>query len=323
MQISIGDTPVQVTRWTVLIGLIAVGLVAYGGYDYAQQSEAVDDAVAVEATVHNTSLTEDISRGSTSYDVSVEYTYEYQGTNYTSDELYPGAKSYDTESAAEDELESYSPGDTVTAYVDPAAPGDGFLKKQTTQGPLWLIGGGVVLFVLRIVRDTGVQDIDETELSDTEPTRYDTLFGLDRDTIHHWSTRSIAISAVVGVISILGILGFVAAKFIAQGSTYAPGTVSLAHPLGLMLLCTGVGAFGLVVSLFGYSLWSVTEYRRLRTQLEQPRPPSPFKHPTRLEAIVTTDEDDLDDYRTHVRRMVFVLAVLLVCLVLVFSVVLF
>ncbi|MFC6960672.1 hypothetical protein ACFQJ8_00920 [Halocatena marina] len=65
----------------------------------------------------------------------------------------------------------------------------------------------------------------------------------------------------------------------------------------------------MIASLLLYSLWSFTEYRRLRERISEPRPPSPFKHPTRLVTILTTN-DDLDDYGRRVKKtgFTFVLA---------------
>jgi hypothetical protein len=311
MELSLNGTPIRITRWTVVLVVISLGLVGSGISDYYQQSQTIEDAVAVDATVLETDISQEGGgRGGPSYDVTVEFTYQYQGTNYTGTRLYPGAKSYETESAAEDELEPYNAGETVTAYVDPDAPSNGFLKKQTTENPFWLIGFGLLLLVVRILHDTGVKTPAETELrpeSELERTPPETLFGIDHKTLHRASRRLIIGSAVVFVGGILGMMLVMGAKALAVGGSYDWGSVGWTHPLGLLFITAAVGVLGVIGSLLLYTGWSFTEYRRLRARLEEPRPPSPFRHPTRLEAILYIDDDELGEYHTRVKYTGFAL----------------
>ena len=58
MQFTVRGVAVTVTPVILITLVLGLGIAGYGRYDYVQQSDAVDDAVAVETTVVDT----DISR---------------------------------------------------------------------------------------------------------------------------------------------------------------------------------------------------------------------------------------------------------------------
>ena len=128
----------------LLIGLAAAG---YGAYDYTQQSDAVDDAVEVDATITDLGV-EPVATGSstgTSYRPTVRFTYEYEGTEYTGTNVFPSAitSDHDTESAARAVTDGYAVGEPATAYVDPSDPDGAFLRSQTSNAPLVAVAIGV------------------------------------------------------------------------------------------------------------------------------------------------------------------------------------
>ncbi|MFC6835997.1 DUF3592 domain-containing protein [Halomarina ordinaria] len=148
--ISIGGReldPVRGGALALVVGLLVTGV---GAYDYTQQSDAVANAVEVDATVTETG-TESVSqrRGGPEYRPTVSFDYRYEGTAYTSDDVFPSAvtSTYDTRSAAESALQGYETGDTVTAYVDPDSPSEAFLTDRRSNGPLKFVAIGG-LFVL-------------------------------------------------------------------------------------------------------------------------------------------------------------------------------
>ena len=131
-----------------VIGLCVTG---FGIYDYTQQSDAIADAVEVDATITETGV--EPVRSSTAggnYKPRIEFTYQYQGESYTGSNLFPSAttKNYDTQSAAETAIEDYEVGSTTTAYLDPEVPADAFLKDTESNSPLLFafVGGLFVLF---------------------------------------------------------------------------------------------------------------------------------------------------------------------------------
>nr|WP_263623522.1 DUF3592 domain-containing protein [Saliphagus infecundisoli] len=132
----------------LVIGLVATG---YGVYDYTQQSDAVADAVEVNAEIAELDV-ESTSAGSSTgvdYRPTVRFTYEYEETSYTSTNVFPSTISpnYDTESEARSVLDEYSVNESATAYLDPANPGAAFLKQDTSNAPLIVVAIGL-FFVL-------------------------------------------------------------------------------------------------------------------------------------------------------------------------------
>ncbi len=311
MNVSVRGTPATITTATVVLLLVGLGIAGYGGYDYLQQQEAIDDAVPVESTVVDTAIDRSAGRG-LHYRVTVNHTYRYNGTGYTSEQVFPGsiAPSYNVREDAEDVIEPYEPNATVTAYVDPDSPGRAFLERRATWGPFQFVGIGGLIVVLVTLDAVGAPNPGRgTELrpaTGREPTRYETLFGRDRDTINRLSKRLIAGTSVVFLLSI------VATVILAFNAESSSIRADVTDPIGLALLSAAVAALVFVIALLLYAVWSFTEYRRLRERIPEPRPPSPFRHPTRLVTILHTD-DELDAYGRRVRRTGFAFAVVVFC----------
>ena len=157
-RINIGSGDGDSARGVIVFLVVSVAVAGYGGYDYLQQSEAVRNAAEVDATVVETGVdTESGRRGSVDYRPVATFEYSYDGETYTGNAVFPGSvtPTYDTESAARAVVAEYEAGDTVTAYVDPSAPGDAFLKNKQTDTPVKLVAiglFGVLLTAVRYVR---------------------------------------------------------------------------------------------------------------------------------------------------------------------------
>jgi len=306
MEFTVRDTSVQVTKGTIIIVLVCLAGITFGGYDYVQQSEAVNDAVTVEATIEEASVSQSESRGSSDYYVEIEFTYQFQGTQYTGDQLFPGSisQSYDTRSDAQSAIEPYEAGETVTAYVDPESPSEGFLERQTITSPFEFVaigGFGLLLTALNAigVRKPGTETGLRSEHEYTS-TRYQTLFGVDRGTVHSLSIRLLKIALFVLPASIVS----VAALLLFAGSRSGDPVhlqVELTDPIGALLGVVFLAVITLVISVLLYSVWSFTEYRRLREQIPEPRPPSPFTHLTRLITICIGNYE-LDAYGKRIQK---------------------
>ena len=314
MEYSIRGTPITVTAGMVLLLLGSLALMGYGGYDYAQQSSAVEDAVTVEATVVEASVSESGGRRSTSYSAEVTFTYEHRGKEYTSDRLYPGAisPSYDGRSAAESATEPYEPGTAVTAYVDPEAPGEGFLIRRTSGGPVRFVAIGTVGVVVMVLRAVGARTPGQgTEFrppSEAEPKRYRTLFGVDRGTVYRASVWSMIAGAIAVPLSLVGVAVLLLGARVGAGEP-VDLTVGATDPIGMLLVAAALGAAVLTAGVGLYALWSFTEYRRLRDRIPEQRPPSPFRHPTRLVTMLFGNHE-LDSYGQRVKKTGFALVVL-------------
>ena len=132
----------------VLIGILAAG---YGGYDYVQQSGALSNAqeVPAELTAQDVDADSAGSSPGVDYRPTVRFTYEYDGTSYTSTNVFPTTISptYDTKSEARSVLDGYETGDTVTAYVPANDPDAAYLKHQSSNAPLLAVGIGLFFVV--------------------------------------------------------------------------------------------------------------------------------------------------------------------------------
>jgi len=307
MQVTVRGTLIAVTPLMFVAVVLGVSVVGYGGYDYIQQSNAVDDAVAVETTVLNAQVSESDGRR-LYYRVTVEHTYQYQGTEYTSEQVFPGTTSpmYTVRSDAENIIGPYEPNVTTTAYVDPDAPGGAFLERQTTLAPLKFVGFGGLVLLLTTLHAIGPHDPGQnTELrpgSEHEPTRYETLFGVDRDAVNRLSKRLLLSAPAVCLVALGATVGI--------GYTAEPSSVQadLTDPVGFALLTAAIAGLVSIVALVLYGAWSFTEYRRLRERIPEPRPPSPFRHPSRLVTILYTS-GGLDAYGRRVKLTGFVFTV--------------
>lgn len=140
-------------KGALLYILIGVAIASYGGYDYVQQTEAVREAVEVEATIVEVGIETDSGTSSSpgpNYDPTVAFEYSYDGTEYTGSEIYPAEveQEYQTQSGAESVIEEYERGAQTTAHVSLDQPGNAFLKNETSNAPLIaiVIGGVFAIF---------------------------------------------------------------------------------------------------------------------------------------------------------------------------------
>jgi hypothetical protein len=138
------------TQFGALLLVVGIIVAGYGVYDYTQQSDAVANAVTVNATITDTGV-ERITRhrSSPDYEPTVTFDYRYRGESYTAHNVYPATitPSYDSKSKAKSVIDGYETGDTVTAYVTPDSPSNGFLKAEATNEPLkfvFLVGGALI-----------------------------------------------------------------------------------------------------------------------------------------------------------------------------------
>lgn len=128
--------------------LISLGLIGYGGYSYMNQSAALSSSVEVNATIDSTGVEEvDGGRGDLEFRPEASYTYSFNGTEYSSENVYPGnlAPSFDSEERARLDLEE---GDSVTAYIKKGSPENAFLKHESSNTPFFLIGFGALMIAV-------------------------------------------------------------------------------------------------------------------------------------------------------------------------------
>ncbi|MDS0280857.1 DUF3592 domain-containing protein [Haloarcula onubensis] len=126
------------TAMSAFVLLVGLGIVGVGAYSYVTDSAALDGRVQVTAEVTETGVEEvTASRGRDAYVPVVTFRYEYQGTTYTSNRLYPGQSQpqYQDRATAQERVSAYAVGQRVPAYVDPDAPGAAFLEDSRSGQP--------------------------------------------------------------------------------------------------------------------------------------------------------------------------------------------
>lgn len=161
----IGQPPKPGVALSLSVLLLGLGMTGMGSYLYVGESAALENTAEVTAEITDTSV-EQVpgSRGREAYVPVVTFRYQYRGTDYTSDRIFPRSSqpSYNERSTAEERLAPYPVGESVTAYVDPDAPGAAFLENSRSGKPagaivfgaaISLFSGGRLLQVMRRSRD--------------------------------------------------------------------------------------------------------------------------------------------------------------------------
>lgn len=138
----------------IIIIVVGISMSGYGAVNYYQQNQAVENAVEVNATVTGTDIETVHHRRSDNYAPVVTFEYRYQGTLYTSNNMYPtgAGLSYDSKSKARESLEKYGSGERITAYVNPSSPSSGFLKEKQSKKSLYFLGIGGFLALASVVQ---------------------------------------------------------------------------------------------------------------------------------------------------------------------------
>jgi len=145
---------------SIFVLLVGVGLTGAGAYSYVSETAVLENRVTVTAEITETGV-EAVpgSRGRQKYIPRPTFQYRFEGTAYTSNRLFPGQQPrFDDRATAESRLTAYTVGESVTAYVDPDAPGAGFLEDARSGQALGasLLGlgvsllGGIGLYVARV-----------------------------------------------------------------------------------------------------------------------------------------------------------------------------
>lgn len=304
MQVTVAGTTLHLSRLTVVLALVCLVFIGYSGYDYVEQTRVVDRAEDVDATVVKVGVEETTARRGVSYYPVVEYEYRYGGTTYTGEDVFPGSiePSYDTESEARRVVAPYDEGETTTAYVDPYQPDDAFLKDTTTNAPVWLGGLFSVVLALTVLNAVGPRNPGRAEPKPAEEVsdqRYGTVLGVDRGKVHRHTKRLATLSAVALPVSLVAEVLVLLSIFGLEGDPSVQADPL--GPFGLPLIVAFIALVTFTASLFGYTVWSFTEYRRLRDRIEPPKPPSPFRHPSRLVTILGADSGELSEYGERVR----------------------
>jgi hypothetical protein len=303
MELPVGITTLHLSRKSLYLLLLAAALIGLGGYSYTQQGQAVDTAVTVQATVNSAQVERIDTRRSIDYEPEIEYTYQYRGTTYTSEQVFPGptVRTYSDRSQAQSVVRSYEPETTVQAYVRPSAPGDAFLIRERTPWPTRALATGGGLLCLVVLAGLGPKHPGQHELRPASEVRSSpsrTWIERNGETLHQLSKWLLLACFVAFWLSMVGLFFGILSL---SDSSVQPVQAGLLGPVGIPLLAGFCFWVGMILSLCLYGVWSFTQYRNLRRRLHQPAPPSPFRHPSQLVTILGTDSEELPTYGRRVR----------------------
>ena len=101
----------------------------------------------IEKTESKSKDAQGFTQTSTSYGVSVEYSYTVEGSNYVGNTVGFGTMSHNERSDALEELKSYPKGKTIDVYYDPENPSDSVLNK----GVFWPMYIVIVVMVIILI----------------------------------------------------------------------------------------------------------------------------------------------------------------------------
>jgi hypothetical protein len=129
-------------------GAIVVGI-GIGTYALQMTMAQPVDAEVVSSGVDTVACSVDESCD-VEYVPVVEYRYSYDGTEYTSDSVYPQAAGHRsiTEDGAARTASKYAAGDSVTAHVLPMMPDTAYLRTNTPGIAQLVLGAFGLLLVL-------------------------------------------------------------------------------------------------------------------------------------------------------------------------------
>lgn len=139
-----------------LFFLVGLAFAAIGGFLLWDQEQDIRSAEQVDGTITSSSVDREVTRRdrdddgfrerSVSYYADISYQYTYNGEQYTSSGVFPGAgQSSVSESRANDLVTQYSEGSAATVYVADGGPNDTFLiKERKLLLPLAFVGFGLV-----------------------------------------------------------------------------------------------------------------------------------------------------------------------------------
>ena len=101
----------------------------------------------IEKTESKSKDAQGFTQTSTSYGVSVKYSYTVEGVNYEGNTVGFGTMSHNERSDAQEELKSYPKGKTIDVYYDPEIPSDSVLNK----GVFWPMYIVIVVMVIILI----------------------------------------------------------------------------------------------------------------------------------------------------------------------------
>ncbi len=144
--------------WKILMGLLLIGVgsifVQYLWHAYLRAAE-MDGWIAVPCEIVTMVVddTERNQRGMTKYVLQVTYDYHYEGKTYTGDRFRRLSLTASDPRKLQGHMEDYAVGTKTVCHVDPAAPENSVIKKDSKAALytiwfpcLFIVGGAGMIF---------------------------------------------------------------------------------------------------------------------------------------------------------------------------------
>jgi len=186
----------------------------------------------------------------------------------------------------------------------PGNPDNAFLIKQRTPLPAKSLAVGGFFFGIVVLAGLGSKNPGQQELRPTtevQPLRPQSWVEQHAETIYRLSTRLLGVCFVMFWVSMVGLFFGVLNSSKTLTTASRPVQADIFGPIGLPLLAGFVFWVGMICALVLYCLWSFTRYQHLRQRLRSPKPPSPFRHPSRLVTILGTEHEQLSEYGRRIK----------------------
>ncbi|MDZ7688759.1 MAG: DUF3592 domain-containing protein [Halobacteriales archaeon] len=127
----------------VLFMLLGTGM-------FVSNASTLSGAETTEATVESVSIGESVNpdRVGNDYYPVIQYRYTVDGEEYRNSNYKAGSgRRVDSQFWAEDIVEEYEEGETITVYYTPSEPSNSFIEKSMPAHPYALFGFGLLFFL--------------------------------------------------------------------------------------------------------------------------------------------------------------------------------
>lgn len=145
---------------SLVVFLVCLAFAAGGAYLFWSQQQAINNSVQATGTIESATVTEEVSERDTdddgmleedtSYYADVTYNYTYQGEQYQSSNVFPGAGDPSVGAQRASEIvDDNPPGSEAEIYVNPDNPSEAYLiQEQNLVLPIGFMAFGGLLSLL-------------------------------------------------------------------------------------------------------------------------------------------------------------------------------
>jgi hypothetical protein len=139
--------------WFFTFTFLAVGLaVALHGFIKLRAARSSPAWSSVDGTIVSSFNSEEYSiEGTYTYKPIVEFLYEVEGREYSSDNLTYGRRKFPDQGFVDYIIQQHPVGGTIAVYYNPRRPGQAVLQPGDSSGLGVVVGTGIVIILFSIV----------------------------------------------------------------------------------------------------------------------------------------------------------------------------